>query len=284
MGNQIIAHPHQPQPTALSQIISPPFMEQSPYLAAIPVQPVVAPPNFPTSATVISTLPTPPDFVHGGANAMVLTPSQNQIQDHLQRKHEELQKLIVQQQDELRRVSEQLFMARYGLLPSIVNVSLPFVAPIDQTDAIQSGSRCINAQPALYQDFQQHPSQIMQHHVMQTSNSQHQAIPQSSVLHSGMTQQQQMNLGFESNPQKQHASHIDSAMESDASGSDMYMHPPSSQHSQSSNIHQIQQSSQQQIMGNEGFEMIPYQIQPINQPSQVVFPPENNNGNDISSS
>lgn len=54
-----------------------------------------------------------------------MTPAQSQIQDQLQRKHEELQHLIVQQQEELRRVSEQLLMARYGLLPSIVNVSLP---------------------------------------------------------------------------------------------------------------------------------------------------------------
>jgi hypothetical protein len=63
-------------------------MDQPQYIAtAIPVQPFTA----------------------------VLSP-QNQIQDHLQRKHEELQKLIIEQQNELRRVSEQLFMARYGII------------------------------------------------------------------------------------------------------------------------------------------------------------------------
>lgn len=54
-----------------------------------------------------------------------MTSTQSHIQDQLQRKHEELQQLIVQQQEELRRVSEQLLMARYGLLPSIVNVAVP---------------------------------------------------------------------------------------------------------------------------------------------------------------
>lgn len=51
-----------------------------------------------------------------------MTPAQKQIQDQLQRKHEQLQQLIVQQQEELRMVSEQLLMARYGIIPPIVNV------------------------------------------------------------------------------------------------------------------------------------------------------------------
>lgn len=61
-----------------------------------------------------------------------MSSAQSQIQDQLQRKHEELQQLILQQQEELRRVSEQLVMARYGILsPSLVNVaSLQFNASI----------------------------------------------------------------------------------------------------------------------------------------------------------
>lgn len=55
---------------------------------------------------------------------IVMTPAQNQIQDELQRKHEELQQLIVHQQEELRRVSEQLFIARYGILSPLLNVSI----------------------------------------------------------------------------------------------------------------------------------------------------------------
>ncbi|XP_071446842.1 circadian locomoter output cycles protein kaput [Hetaerina americana] len=48
---------------------------------------------------------------------LVMTCAQSAMQDRLQRKHAALQRLIVQQQEELRRVSEQLVMARYGLYP-----------------------------------------------------------------------------------------------------------------------------------------------------------------------
>lgn len=43
------------------------------------------------------------------------------MQMDLQRKHAELQAIIGQQQAELRRVSEQLLMARLGLLPQDQN-------------------------------------------------------------------------------------------------------------------------------------------------------------------
>ena len=47
-----------------------------------------------------------------------MTPTQSQLQADLQRKHAELQVIIGQQQAELRKVSEQLLMAKLGLLPS----------------------------------------------------------------------------------------------------------------------------------------------------------------------
>lgn len=47
-----------------------------------------------------------------------MTSAQTQLQADLQRKHAELQIIIGQQQAELRRVSEQLLMARLGILPS----------------------------------------------------------------------------------------------------------------------------------------------------------------------
>lgn len=106
------------------------FLEPPQYLAAIPVQSVIAS-NFPVVTSVLS--PTPlstPDLL---SSNIVMTPAQNQVQDQLQRKHEELQHLIVQQQEELRRVSEQLIMARYGLLPAIVNVSVPFTTNVGIT-------------------------------------------------------------------------------------------------------------------------------------------------------
>lgn len=60
---------------------------------------------------------------------VILTPAQTQMQDQLQRKHEHLQHMIVQQQEELRIVSEQLLMSRYGIIPPIVNVCYPTAVP-----------------------------------------------------------------------------------------------------------------------------------------------------------
>jgi hypothetical protein len=70
----------------------------------------------------------------------VLTTSQSQVQEQLQRKHEELQQLIMQQQEELKRVSEQLLMAQYGLLSPIqFNVTLPYsVAAVPAISSITS--------------------------------------------------------------------------------------------------------------------------------------------------
>lgn len=48
---------------------------------------------------------------------LTMSQAQSQLQADLQRKHAELQAIIGQQQQELRRVSEQLLMARLGLLP-----------------------------------------------------------------------------------------------------------------------------------------------------------------------
>ena len=96
-----------------------------------------------------------PYIVPVQATPYVLSPVPNQFQDQLQKKHEELQKLIMEQQNELRRVSEQLFMARYGIIPSIVNVSVPqIVGTIDQND---ENNRCVStsshATHSSYQDI-----------------------------------------------------------------------------------------------------------------------------------
>lgn len=53
---------------------------------------------------------------------MIITSSSNLVQNELERKHDELQQLITQQQEELRKVSEQLLAARYGIFTSEVNV------------------------------------------------------------------------------------------------------------------------------------------------------------------
>lgn len=54
-----------------------------------------------------------------------MSPAQNQLQADLQRKHAELQAMINNQQQELRRVSEQLLMARLGLLQGAQQVQQP---------------------------------------------------------------------------------------------------------------------------------------------------------------
>lgn len=280
---------HHPRPTS-AQIITAPFIDQPPYITAIPVQPVISSSTFPTSTAVISPLPPTSEYVQ--ANVMQVTPAQNQIQDHLQRKHEELQLLIVQQQDELRRVSEQLFMARYGILPSIVNVSLPFVAPIDQSEVIDGSNRCISnsshlIQQPSYQDHHIQP-QIIQHHVL--TNSQAQAntqVQSTSIMQQQMVShqsQQHMTISYEMNSQSKQSipSHIEQTLESETPNSDImqhFMHQPT----QSSNIHQMQPQQQQQpIMGNDDFELIPYQM--MNQQAQVLYATGSNNNNNSANS
>ncbi|XP_076221755.1 circadian locomoter output cycles kaput protein Clock isoform X1 [Nomia melanderi] len=111
------------------------FMEQAQY-ATVNLQPVVTTGFATPAGQILSTVPTH-EMLH--QQGIVMTPQQNQIQDELQRKHEELQQLIVHQQEELRRVSEQLFIARYGILSPLLNASMPYGAT---TNACQQMNRC----------------------------------------------------------------------------------------------------------------------------------------------
>ncbi|CAD6225254.1 GSCOCG00005587001-RA-CDS [Cotesia congregata] len=96
--------------------------------------------SFVTPAPVTVTLP----------SAMIVDPqsinstiSQNQMQTELQRKHEELQQLIVHQQEELRRVSEQLLIARYGILSPLINVSVSAYNAVGGVGTVNvSGGSC----------------------------------------------------------------------------------------------------------------------------------------------
>ncbi|XP_076749742.1 circadian locomoter output cycles kaput protein Clock [Xylocopa sonorina] len=110
------------------------FIEQAQY-ATVNLQPVVSTGFTASTASVIPTLSTS-EMLH--QQGIVMTPAQNQIQDELQRKHEELQQLIVHQQEELRRVSEQLFIARYGILSPLLNAGMPYNA----TNTCQQMNRC----------------------------------------------------------------------------------------------------------------------------------------------
>lgn len=56
---------------------------------------------------------------------VIVAPDQAYMQEELQRKHEELQQMIVRQQEELRQVKEQLLLARLGMLQPLINVPNP---------------------------------------------------------------------------------------------------------------------------------------------------------------
>ncbi|XP_074028259.1 circadian locomoter output cycles kaput protein Clock isoform X1 [Leptinotarsa decemlineata] len=119
--------PQPNQPTS-PQIQAMQFIEPAQYVAAIPVQPLM--PNYPTS-DVLSPIPQ--------VDNMVMSPVQSQLQVDLQKKHAELQAIIGQQQQELRRVSEQLLMARLGLLPGSQNQQVGTNVPISY-QATNSGT------------------------------------------------------------------------------------------------------------------------------------------------
>ncbi|SPP86974.1 blast:Circadian locomoter output cycles protein kaput [Drosophila guanche] len=135
---QIMAGNAFPQPTyplASPQLVAPTFLEPQQYLTAIPMQPVIGP--FPVPPVpVLSPLAVSGQGQGQGQGqsqgqqelvpgSVVMTPTQSQLQDQLQRKHDELQKLIMQQQDELRIVSEQLLLARYTYFQPVVQMGLP---------------------------------------------------------------------------------------------------------------------------------------------------------------
>ncbi|KAJ8967817.1 hypothetical protein NQ314_002616 [Rhamnusium bicolor] len=100
---------HQPLEIQIQQpqqIEAAQFLESPQYVTSIPVQSMIA--NFP-SPVVLSPLQQ--------IDNMEMSPANSQLQADLQRKHAELQAMIGQQQQELRRVSEQILMARLGILP-----------------------------------------------------------------------------------------------------------------------------------------------------------------------
>lgn len=122
---------------SMSQPEAPPRHRRQPEIEQIGLN-YIEPPGFP-SESILSIVPTTfltpaavaapiiiPSTMLTTQPSIVLTTTQNQMQDELQRKHEELQQLIVHQQEELRRVSEQLLIARYGLMSPLVNVTSPY--------------------------------------------------------------------------------------------------------------------------------------------------------------
>ncbi|XP_056634115.1 circadian locomoter output cycles protein kaput isoform X1 [Diorhabda sublineata] len=124
-----IVHQHQIQPTQ--------FTDPQHYLTAIPVQQLIN--NFP-SPGILS--PAPVDNI-------VMPNAQSQLQVDLQRKHAELQAVIGQQQQELRRVSEQLLMARLGILPGSQQVEPAISYQTSNQGIVSSTTTAIQGLPAI---------------------------------------------------------------------------------------------------------------------------------------
>lgn len=265
---QVINHqfPHaltfqQPSPThqmipglprpATSQFITSPYIEPPQFLSATTVQPI-----FSTTTTVISPVQPAPEFVH--SSGVALSPAQNQMQSHLQRKHEELQKLIVQQQDELRRVSEQLFIARYGMPPPVVNISLPFPVSSDQPDSGSDvGHSVVNAPSHIYHE--QHPQML--HHLQvpsQNLQSPHIQIHQQSQSHHVIHQPPLLPIQYEMNTKKQHSNEAPST---DRENVDIMQYMQHQSHSQA--------IPQQHIQSNDSFQQLPFEL--MNSQAQILF-------------
>ncbi|RXG56716.1 Neuronal PAS domain-containing protein 2 [Armadillidium vulgare] len=77
-----------------------------PLTSVIPVQPVV------TNNLVRFTNPSSTEDLQ---HSIIMSYEQQQLQEQLKRKHSELQQHIMRQQEELRKVNEQLIMAQYGV-------------------------------------------------------------------------------------------------------------------------------------------------------------------------
>ncbi|VVC86232.1 unnamed protein product [Leptidea sinapis] len=90
--------------------------------------------------------------------------------NRLQRKHEELQEMIMRQQEELRQVKEQLLLARLGILQPIINVHNVYTTPEDlQPLPAQMYDRSPTRNPQLYPPHHQglggnNTDQNQQHH------------------------------------------------------------------------------------------------------------------------
>eukprot|EP00095_Tigriopus_kingsejongensis_P000321 maker-scaffold292_size219010-snap-gene-1.33 protein:Tk00321 transcript:maker-scaffold292_size219010-snap-gene-1.33-mRNA-1 annotation:"PREDICTED: hypothetical protein LOC100650446" len=80
--------------------------------------------GFSSPATVLVPAPMAavpnPHLAMSSRPHIVMTPAQLQLQEQLRTKHNELSQRIVEQQEELHRISEQLVMSQYGLVPVTV--------------------------------------------------------------------------------------------------------------------------------------------------------------------
>lgn len=282
------------------QSISPgTFLEPPQYLTAISVPTVLTSPVAfaPASAAVISPIQS--------ELGVIMTPAQTHVQDQLHRKHEQLQAMIMQQQEELRLVSEQLLMTRYGILPPIVNVCYPAtstgqMAAVQGTPVVmdqsqqQQGTSSHNSQVlnAIVQQQQQSLGQLNPHHPHVVHSHQIQIHPQQQQL---LHPQQQMGLHNNNNTNPENLHYLQSSssgpgnnhnmeMNSASTGNEMLGYATIDQQAMGntevhSQVHQVVDPQQQQHPAMlSGLEMIPYQL--TQQQAHVLFgsnmPPNQN--------
>lgn len=84
---------------------------------------------------IIATLQSLPEMFH---RDVITTSAQSHVQGQLQRKHEELQQLIMKQQEELQLVSEQLHLAQHGMLPVVSSAQLVEPLQAQQIETVDS--------------------------------------------------------------------------------------------------------------------------------------------------
>lgn len=156
----------------------------------------------------------------------IMTSTQSTIHDQLERKHDELQQIIHHQQDELRRVSQQLIIARYGLatnstapLASVVQPIVNHLSP-NIVQAIAGGSP-VHQIAEHHMQHQQTPPQ--QSYAMapadhSISGDHHQA---SSNMHEYDDYSSYLQMASMTGVQPQHTQHHA-----------QLLHPPQPQHNQ----------------------------------------------------
>ncbi|XP_013162254.1 PREDICTED: circadian locomoter output cycles protein kaput isoform X9 [Papilio xuthus] len=135
------------EPTLVPQYgIGAQYLEPAPYVGAVGV-PGVLPVSLPPLPVIVS-------------------PDQTQMQ--LQRKHEELQQMIVRQQEELRQVKEQLMLARLGILQPLVNVPNTYAAVEDREQSQRMPAQILydGTQGRVIPEYQDPPSSTGHRHDM----------------------------------------------------------------------------------------------------------------------
>lgn len=191
------------------------------YVAAIPLQPVFSTSPFPaTTSTDVSSsyqvnaLTHPLSFMNyiefqrnheqpepyqPDANSNSTSASQqNNIQEQLERKHDELQTMIVYQQEELRRVSEQLSMARFGMVPSWVSVSLPLNVIAQNASHISSST--MSEMPSGSMDINVLAAQTANQPQYDATTTEDQSAFGSHVSHSLVTSSGQQTNDYQTQP------------------------------------------------------------------------------------